>query len=736
MNLSKSLIERRQLLLAALGSTCTLTCKKLAAFAVQDGAGASKSPVAASAAPENVSWTALKGAGNKCPHLLSPLRIRNKVLKNRIMHTASPTYFMQGPENFPTDMYRNHFSNMAKNAAIVTINTHFGTASQRCSEKVSFTDADRTFNHYCDRSWDDIPAVNNYINVMMDDAHYQGSLILLGGNTGYLATGSSVCGEPKGQGAMTSAVFDIAGVPSPAGTGTPGEGGTLGAGQGPGGPSGGGMRGGPGGMPGMPAMTDDEILADAKEYENKGYDVYQLRSTSLEVAKKLRDATDLILMARYSGVRDLKNDPFESYHSSQPTAAELEQAVEEARKLEGVADILWIRVDEHPMAWSQDKGRPKSLPYAEAIKKAGIKIITCPSAGFHDPVENDGFIAKGMTDMVGMTGPFFADAELVRKLKEGRADDVVPCIACQVCHGGLFKPPWYSTCTVNPTWGVAPYQLTGITKPKISKKVAVIGGGPGGMKAALVAAERGHKVTLYEKSDALGGLLKISDDSQWRWNYKDLKDYLIYQVNKAGIEVQLKTAATPVMIKARGYDSVLVATGSKPAFSELESAGRADVFNLMNAYYNKKALGTNVVIVGAGLYVVDGAAGMLKDGHKVTLLAPAGRLVEPEDEGAHNVRFQGVILANSPYSPNFNYVLNAKVKDITGGKVTYTDSTGKEKSVQADSIVIWSGLRPAMDEAEKFIGSSDDVLLLGDCAGKGGSIQKAIRSAFFVASQV
>jgi hypothetical protein len=78
----------------------------------------------------------------------------------------------------------------------------------------------------------------------------------------------------------------------------------------------------------------------------------------------------------------------------------------------------------------------------------------------------------------------------------------------------------------------------------------------------------------------------------------------------------------------------------------------------------------------------------------------------------------------------------ATSKSITGGKVTYTDSKGAENSIQADSIVIWSGLKPRMDEAEKLIGSADEVLLLGDCTGKNGRIRKTIRSAFFVASQV
>jgi hypothetical protein len=76
------------------------------------------------------------------------------------------------------------------------------------------------------------------------------------------------------------------------------------------------------------------------------------------------------------------------------------------------------------------------------------------------------------------------------------------------------------------------------------------------------------------------------------------------------------------------------------------------------------------------------------------------------------------------------------VKEVTGGKVTYKDSTGAEKSVQADSVVIWSGLKPRLDEASKFLNCADEVYLMGDCTGKNGHLQKAIRSAFFTASQV
>ena len=481
----------------------------------------------------------------------------------------------------------------------------------------------------------------------------------------------------------------------------------------------------------------EELVAQAKEYEAAGYDVFKLDSNDVKTAQAVRNATNMVVFTQLQEAAIPMMASADSpgiSNRNQPTAAEIEKAVEAARKLESLVDILWLRSDEHPNAWTQDKGKPRSLAYAEAIKKAGIKVITCPSGGFHYPLDNDEFIASGKTDMVGMTTPLFADAELVRKIQAGMADEITPCIGCENCHGiTMTAGQYFSTCTVNPKWGLPPYKLASITAPRKTKKVAVIGGGPAGMKAAIIAAERGHKVTLYEKSDALGGELKISDYTQWRWAFKDLKDYYIYQVNKKGVEVLLSTKATPEIIKSKGYNTVLVAAGAEPIFSTLESEGRANVFNLMDAYYNKKALGHNVVIIGSGKFVTECGCGLAKDGHKVTVLASAKELVEPENKGPHNMQYP---LAIAQYHPNFSSVLEAKVKSVTGGKVTYTDATGAEKSVQADSIVVWSGVKPRMDEAEKFFGSADEVLLLGDCTGRNGMLHKAIRSAFFVASQV
>jgi len=204
-------------------------------------------------------------------------------------------------------------------------------------------------------------------------------------------------------------------------------------------------------------------------------------------------------------------------------------------------------------------------------------------------------------------------------------------------------------------------------------------------------------------------------------------------VKKAGIEVKLNAAATPEMIKAARYDTVLVATGAEPVASRMSGADSDNVFNILTCYSNKKALGKNVVMIGAGKFGTEAAIGMAKDGHMVTVLASGKVMIEPEAVGAHNVSNQEAIYRNHP---NFSYFTETTVKSITGGKITYTDSKGVENSIQADSIVIYSGLKPRMDEAEKFVGSAEEVRLLGDCTGQNGTIQKTISSAFFVASRI
>jgi NADPH-dependent 2,4-dienoyl-CoA reductase/sulfur reductase-like enzyme len=251
------------------------------------------------------------------------------------------------------------------------------------------------------------------------------------------------------------------------------------------------------------------------------------------------------------------------------------------------------------------------------------------------------------------------------------------------------------------------------------------------MKAALVAAERGHRVTLYEKSDSLGGLLRHSDFFPLKWAYKDFKDYLIRQTYKAGVEVLLNIEVTPEMIRAKGYDTVLAAVGAEPVVPRIPGVNGGNVWNIINAYSHEKAMGKNVALIGGGDFGTETGIFLAKAGHKVTALTSEDEMMKRG--GPHNKDSQIYMYQKMD---NFSYIVQATATRISEGKVTYVDVKGSEKSIQADSVVIYAGLSPRMDEAMKFSGSAPQVLFLGDCTGKAGTVQKTIRSAFFTASEV
>jgi NADPH-dependent 2,4-dienoyl-CoA reductase/sulfur reductase-like enzyme len=357
-------------------------------------------------------------------------------------------------------------------------------------------------------------------------------------------------------------------------------------------------------------------------------------------------------------------------------------------------------------------------------------MTVAPNGGFRDPGLNEKLIASGKADMIGMARAFISEPEYSQKAYEGRGEDMVPCIMCNKCHGVSFTGPWFSVCSVNPKLGI-PAALKAIDPPVWKKRIAVIGGGPGGMKAALVAAERGHDVTLYEKSDSLGGLLRHSDFSPLKWALKDFKDYLIRQVEKSGIEVVLGKETTPDMIKNKDYDAVMVAIGADPVIPRIPGANGSNVWNVVNVYPNENKLGKTVVVIGGGDIGAETGMFLANAGHEVTALTSDSELMKPG--GPHVKEIQIDLYKRMA---NFSYITRAKTTAISRGKVTYIDDKGKERAVQADSVVIYSGLKPKQDEALKYSGSANRVLFLGDCTGKAGNVQKTIRSAFFVASQI
>jgi NADPH-dependent 2,4-dienoyl-CoA reductase/sulfur reductase-like enzyme len=258
------------------------------------------------------------------------------------------------------------------------------------------------------------------------------------------------------------------------------------------------------------------------------------------------------------------------------------------------------------------------------------------------------------------------------------------------------------------------------------------------MKAALVAAERGHKVTIYEKNDFLGGQLKHADFGSFTWPLKDYRDYLIRQVKKLGIDVLLSTKATPEMIKAKGYEAVLVAVGAEPIIPDISGGNMSNVRTPITVFGNEKALGKNVAIVGGGEMldedmVIGVSTGiyLAQSGHNVTLLTSRKEVVTTFTQ-----HYPEYIVALYQKLKNFTPVTDATVTRIAEGQVTYKDAKGNENTILADSVVVSVGRQARRDEALRFYGSANRVINLGDCSDEGGNIQRSVRSAYFAASQI
>jgi NADPH-dependent 2,4-dienoyl-CoA reductase/sulfur reductase-like enzyme len=269
-----------------------------------------------------------------------------------------------------------------------------------------------------------------------------------------------------------------------------------------------------------------------------------------------------------------------------------------------------------------------------------------------------------------------------------------------------------------------------VDPPRVPRKVAVIGGGPAGMRAAMTAAERGHRVTLFEKSPYLGGMLHHSDFAPMRWPLKEFKDYLIRQVKKGGVEVLLKTEATPDVIKARGFDAVILALGGAPIIPRIPGSDGNNVWNIGNVFHNEKKLGKNVVLIGSGEFGAGTGAYLAQMGHKVTVLASDRELVDRA--GPHQVE---IMLEAIAELDNFSYETGAVPTGISKKEVTYTDAKGVKKSVKADDVVIYAGLKSRKEEALKFYNAAPRVFIVGDCR-EVGNVRTCNRTAYAAASQI
>ena len=363
------------------------------------------------------------------------------------------------------------------------------------------------------------------------------------------------------------------------------------------------------------------------------------------------------------------------------------------------------------------------------IKKFVDIPVVC--AGRMEPEDAAAAIAAGKIDGMGVARQFLADPQWITKLIEDRLEDIKPCICC---HSGCFNfsssKGHYNTQDLKDTMGLARCAINAETmqskkhyiKPaKKQKKIAVIGGGIGGMETAIVCAKRGHTVTLYEKSDKLGGVFIAAAAPSFKEKDRDLIAWYRREIAKhPSITVKLNTEVKD--ITSLDADEVVVATGSRP--NRIPVPGVDKTIQAIDFLLGKAQVGDNVTIIGGGLTGCEIAYELYLQGKHPTI-------VEMQDD---LITTPGICLANTSFLRDFfnaNNVpvyLQTGVKEIKDGAVVVADKDGDMVEIPADSVILSTGYKP-MPLAQK------GVHLVGDCAGV-GNLRTVIWGAWDVAMKL
>ncbi len=308
-----------------------------------------------------------------------------------------------------------------------------------------------------------------------------------------------------------------------------------------------------------------------------------------------------------------------------------------------------------------------------------------------DPAHAPDFFVKAMddgcADFYCMTRPLQADPFYVKKLKENRIDEIAPCTRCMHCHFDYTEDgAFYEHCRVN-AWHMRAFHEEmpegyEPTPVKEAKNVMVIGGGPAGMEAARIAAQRGHKVTLYEKSANLGGMLDFAYTVKGPHENLDyLKNYLIRQQEVNGVSVVTGKEVTADFIKEQNPDAVILAAGGLRESLPFSSKGKTSVFTMDDVI--SSAIGNDVVIYGSNLQAIDAAMYLMDQGKNVTIVNPYAEATLGKGHSSWVKTFELPAIKK-----RVNRIWNnATIKAVNDGSITINCVTGIDTTIACDSVI-------------------------------------------------
>lgn len=388
-------------------------------------------------------------------------------------------------------------------------------------------------------------------------------------------------------------------------------------------------------------------------------------------------------------------------------------------------------------------------PYARRVKEA-VSVPVSTVGRIMTPEDGARLIEEGVCDFIGLGRPMLCDPDYANKVAAGQADLIRPCIMCNHGCTDAIASRRFISCVLNAENGYEYKRV--ITPAETPRRIAVVGGGPAGMEAARVAALRGHDVTLYEKTDHLGGQLGIAAVPPRKDEMNRAIHWYERAVAAAGVNVVFNTEATPDRLIADGADEVIVAVGGRCATPPIEGVNMPHVMDSWKVLAGEQHPQGRVVVIGGGLVGAETTEYIAQGDCEVTIIemmrqiaAEESSTVKPfimEDFAAHNVVVK----------------TNTKVDRITADAVDATETLNPPApagrpgapaptpaadvpepqtqaiSIPCDCVVIASGTAPVAFNTAALEAHGIKVTLVGDCNGKAADINRAVEEGYLAAT--
>ena len=411
---------------------------------------------------------------------------------------------------------------------------------------------------------------------------------------------------------------------------------------------------------------------------------------------------------------------------------DIDEGIKIAKALDQKVDILHVSAGNHEFEDTFLITHPSlfmpdglNVRFAAEVKKH-VKTPVATVGGLTDPGHMEEIIASGQADIVALGRQSMADPDLPKKARAGREDDVDRCLRCCVCFSGAGGQRRLR-CAINPEIGrEVDEKMSGV--PQSKRRVLVIGGGVGGMQAALTAKRRGHDVTLCEKSDKLGGVLLCESGVPFK---KRLDEYLSRQARRvadAGVDVQLNTEVTPEFAQKMRPDVIVAALGARPAVPQIPGIDGKNVIGAEALYRNPDSAGKNLVVIGGGLVGLELGIFMAMRGACVTIIEAMDRL-NVEEFGSHTMA-----LMMKMQELGMKVHTATRVLQITDNAVLCENAEG-EFSLPVDTVAYATGQTPLREEAIAMHDCAPEFYQIGDCVTP-GNVYEATRVAHAIAKDI